>query len=153
MFSNLLKFILGVILAIAILTGSGVAVALYFMNRTFIPPAKPLFANDSPSLPETSPPATQVNNTSTPKPTPKPTPTETSTETLPPGAYRGLVTWADGLSVRSEPSLDAERIAGVAINEEVIVLENSQDQRWQKIRTQGELEGWIRIGNIQRVEE
>ncbi|MBE9197741.1 MULTISPECIES: SH3 domain-containing protein [unclassified Nodularia (in: cyanobacteria)] len=157
MFFNVLKFILGFVLAIAILTGSGVAVALYFINRTFIPPAKPLFANDSPSLQAQAPEGTEVKTTSTPTPkptpTPAPTPTPTPTDTLPPGAYRGLVTWPEGLSVRSQPSMDAERIAGVAINEELIVLEESQDKSWQKIRTQGEQEGWIKIGNIQRVEE
>ncbi|MDB9530752.1 SH3 domain-containing protein, partial [Nodularia spumigena CS-1038] len=74
------------------------------------------------------------------------------TDTLPPGAYRGRVTWPEGLSVRVEPSMDAERIAGVGVNEELIVLEESQDKNWQKIRTQGEQEGWIKIGNTERLE-
>ena len=156
MFLNLLKFILGFVLAIAILTGSGVAVALYFMNRSFIPPAKPVFANDRPSLQAETPPVTEVNNTSAPTPTPTPeptpTPTPTPTDTLPPGAYRGRVTWPEGLIVRDNPSMDGQRIGGVAVNEELIVLEDSQDQRWQKIRTAGDQEGWVRIGNTQRVE-
>ncbi|WP_414548624.1 SH3 domain-containing protein [Anabaena sp. CCY 0017] len=150
MFTNLLKFILGVILAIAILTGSGVAVALYFMNRAFMPPPKPLFANDTPALKEEAPPATEVSSASTPKPTPTPTPTPT--DELPPGAYQGRVTWPQGLSVRAEPNMDAERVAGVGANEEVIVLEESQDKNWQKIRTAGKQEGWVKIGNTERVE-
>ncbi|MBW4556474.1 MAG: SH3 domain-containing protein [Trichormus sp. ATA11-4-KO1] len=155
MLSNLLKFILGVFLAIAVLVGSGVAVALYFMNRTAIPPARPLFANDSPSSPSTAPKATEVEAkpTSTPTSTPTPTPTPTPTESLPPGAYRGSVTWSQGLSLRSEPNPDAERIGGVAFNEEIIVLEESQDKGWQKIRTENQQEGWVKIGNIQRVNE
>ncbi|AHJ29045.1 hypothetical protein NSP_27170 [Nodularia spumigena CCY9414] len=54
--------------------------------------------------------------------------------------------------MRVEPSMDAERIAGVGVNEELIVLEESQDKNWQKIRTQGEQEGWIKIGNTERLE-
>ncbi|MBE9050097.1 SH3 domain-containing protein [Nostocales cyanobacterium LEGE 11386] len=155
MLSNLLKFILGVFLAIAVLVGSGVAVALYFMNRTAIPPARPLFANDSPSSPSTTPKATEVEAkpTSTPTSTPTPTPTPTPTESLPPGAYRGSVSWSQGLSLRSEPNPDAERIGGVAFNEEIIVLAESQDKGWQKIRTANKQEGWVKIGNIQRINE
>jgi uncharacterized protein YgiM (DUF1202 family) len=56
------------------------------------------------------------------------------------------------LGVRAEPSPDAERIAGVAVNEEVIVLAESDDKKWQKIRTQNEQEGWVKVGNTERVE-
>lgn len=160
MLSGLLKFILGVFLAIAVLLGSGVAVALYFMNRSATPPPKPLFANDSPAVRNEAPPATEVkatpaaSPTPTSEPTPESTPTPTETpETLPPGAYRGRVTWPQGLIVRDQPNLDGERIAGVAVNEEIIILEESQDKNWQKIRTQGEQEGWVRRGNTEKVNE
>ncbi|MEA5581908.1 SH3 domain-containing protein [Nodularia harveyana UHCC-0300] len=150
--SNVFKFILGFLLAIAILIGSGAAVALYFMNRSLIPPDKPIFANDSPSLQNQSPQATEVKATPETTPTPTPTATPEPTEKLPPGAYRGTVTWPAGLSVRAEPSVEANSIGGVPVNEELIVLENSQDQNWQKIRTQSGQEGWVKINNIQRIE-
>lgn len=150
MLSGLLKFILGVFLAIAVLLGSGVAVALYFMNRSSNPPPRPLFANDTPSLGIAAPKATEIQASPTP---PTATPTPTPTETLPPGAYRGRVTWSQGLSVRAEPNQDAQRVAGVAFDEEVIVLEESPDKSWQKIRLQGQQEGWVRIGNTQRINE
>lgn len=158
MFSNLLKLILGLVMAIAILIGSGVTVAFYFFNRNLIPPPKPIFANDRPSLPEPAPEITEVtdvsdNNNEDVKPeTPEETPEETTEETLPEGAYRGRVTWAEGLSVRSEPSLDAPRVAGVGANEELIILAESEDKRWQKIRTQSQQEGWVRIGNTERID-
>lgn len=160
MFSNLLKFILGFFLAIAVLIGSGVAVALYFMNRTAIAPPKPIFANDSPSLHTKSPKATETeaSSTSSKEPTPSPgatpSPTESPKEPLPPGAYRGHVSWSDGLSLRTEPNQDAERIGGVGFNEKIIVLEESQDKGWQKIRVEGsKQEGWVKAGNTQKDDE
>lgn len=158
MVSGLLKFILGFFLAIAVLLGSGVAIALYFMNRTAIPPTKPIFANDQPSLQTKSPKPTAKEtkrSSSEAEPTTSPNATPSPTETsLPPGAYRGSVTWPQGLSLRAEPSQDAERIGGVGFNEKVIILEESQDKGWQKIRLESsKQEGWIKIGNTERVEE
>ncbi len=150
MLSGLLKFILGVTLAIAVLIGSGVAVALYFMNRTAIPPAKPVFSNDSPALQTKSPKATdkETASTSSASTTPK-----ESVEPLPPGAYRGRVTWSEGLSMRAEPNQDAERIGGATFNQKVIILEESKDKDWQKIRLEGgKQEGWVKSGNIERAE-
>lgn len=156
MLSSLLKLILGFFLAIAILIGSGVTVAFYFFNRNLISPPKPIFANDRPSLPQAAPEITEVSDNNvkpeTTEETVEETPEETPKETLPEGAYRGRVTWAEGLSVRSEPSLDAPRVAGVGANEELIILAESEDKRWQKIRTQSQQEGWVRIGNTERID-
>lgn len=164
MLSGLLKFILGFLLAIAVLVGSGVAVALYFMNRTSLPPARPIYANDSPTIATPNSQKTDVKTTPTSKaitsassPTPTPNPTSTPTETpavLPPGAYQGRVTWSEGLSLRAEAQQDAERVGSVAFNEKVIVLESNQEKSWVKIRTEGsKQEGWVKAGNIEKVEE
>lgn len=159
MLSGLLKFILGFLLAITVLVGSGVAVALYFMNRTSIPPARPIYANDSPAIATPASKKTEPKTTSTPKavasatPTPSATPTETP-EALPPGAYKGRVTWADGVSLRAEAQQEAERVGSVAFNEQVIVLETNQDKSWVKIRTEAsKQEGWLKIGNVEKVEQ
>jgi hypothetical protein len=153
--SSFLKLILGFTLAIAVLLGSGVTIALYFVNRTAVPPEKPMFANDNPQpkpKPET-PKATPVKATSTPKPTPKPTPTE-KPDTLPPGAYEAIVTWPQGLSIRDQPSLNANSIGGVAVNSTLIILGESQDKNWQKIRVADtDQEGWVKAGNTKRVED
>ncbi|MBN3895610.1 MAG: SH3 domain-containing protein [Nostoc sp. NOS(2021)] len=166
MLSSLTKFILGFLLAIAVLIGGGVAVALYFMNRTGIAPAKPIFSNDSPSVKAQAPkttepgggkptlkPGTQAqsspSSTSTPTESPKATP---SPKPLPSGAYRGRVSWAQGLSLRSQPNQEAERIGGVGFNQKIIVLEESEDKSWQKIRLEGsEQEGWVKAGNTEKV--
>lgn len=159
MLSSLLKLILGFFLAIAILIGSSVTVAFYFINRNLVSPPKPIFANDRPSLPQAAPEITEVTDVSdnnvkpeTTEETVEEATEEATEETLPEGAYRGRVTWPEGLSVRSEPSLDAPRVAGVGANEELIILAESQDKRWQKIRTQSQQEGWVRIGNTERID-
>ena len=164
MLTNLLKFILGFVLALAVLLGTGLTVALYFVNRTVVSPSKPIFANDHPSSqpkkPKTSPkPQSKKSATPTPKPTPKPTetPTETPTPTpkpIPPNAYTGNVTWVEGLSMRSEPNTNSPSIGGVGGNKKVIVLEESDDKKWQKIRiADTDQEGWVKAGNIQRSEQ
>lgn len=158
MFSALLKFILGILLAIAVLLGSGVVVGLYFLNRTSIPPSKPIYANDSPAVKDpdgknkTEPTPTSEAKPET-SPTPSPTPKETE-EALPKGAYRGRITWPQGVSLRSEPTQDSERVGGAAFNEKVIVLEENQDKIWKKVRVESsKIEGWTKVGNIERVDE
>jgi cytoskeletal protein RodZ len=168
MILNILKFVLGIFLALTILVGGGVAVALYFMNRTSAPPTKPIFANDSPQVRGQ---AQKVGLTekdkksgykledkpkATPKPTPKPeeSPKPEEPKSLPPGAYRARVTWEQGLSVRSQPQVDAERVGGVGFNSKVIVLQQSDDKAWQKIRIEGgEQEGWVKAGNTEKIDE
>ncbi|MBW4614327.1 MAG: SH3 domain-containing protein [Desmonostoc vinosum HA7617-LM4] len=163
MLSNLLKFILGFSLAIAVLMGTGFATALYFMNRTAIPPAKPIFANDNPQAKGKDTKQAKAETTSNPKseaqaessPTSTKSPEATpSAKPLPSGAYRGRVSWSEGLILRSEPRQEGQRIGGVAFNQKIIVLEESKDKTWQKIRIEdGEQEGWVKAGNTQKVDE
>jgi hypothetical protein len=162
MILNILKYTLGILLAIAILAGTGAATALYFMNRTSAPPAKPMFANDYPAkkqkpkvpVAKATQPGSEAKGEA-PKPTPTPTPSPEATETpkLPPGAYQARVTWNQGLIIRTQPNQDAERIGGVGFNARVIVLQQSPDNSWQKIRLEGgEQEGWVKAGNTQKVD-
>jgi hypothetical protein len=160
MFANILKFILGFILAIAVLVGGGVAVGLYFMNRATIAPNKPIFANDQPavkaSAPKTPTPKASPSPTSKAEPEATPTPSTTpeNTDKLPPGAYKARVTWSQGLSLRKDPTQNTERIGGIGFNADIIVLEESQDKIWQKIRSVGgDQEGWVKAGNTKQVDE
>lgn len=161
---NILKYTLGIFLALAILAGGGVAAALYFMNRTSAPPTKPIFANDSPAVRGEKPKPTvpkaakvaskpEAKGKASPKPTPTPKASE-SPKPLPPGAYQARVTWKQGLILRAEAKQDAERVGGIGFNSRVIVLEQSEDQVWQKIRLEdGEQEGWVKAGNTQKVDK
>jgi Bacterial SH3 domain len=159
MFVNIIKYILGIFLAIAILAGSGLATTLYFVNRTAITPPKPIYSNDKEELAKKAaknPPKTAVNTkpnaTKTPaaKPTATPTP-ESTLQPLPANAYNARVTWSKGLSLRAEPRADSESVGGVGFNAKIIVIEESADQVWQKIRIEGsDKEGWVKAGNTKK---
>ncbi|MDJ0736626.1 MAG: SH3 domain-containing protein [Nostocaceae cyanobacterium] len=174
MLVNILKYILGFILAMAVLAGSGFAAAVYIMNRTAILPEKPVFNNDKPSVKaqaqrikaqktendtSKSTSANQKPDSSQSKSKPK-KPPETakpkepakSSDELPQGAYKARVTWPQGLSIREKPSLNSQRLGGVAFNRRVIVLKISQDKAWQRIRVEGnDQEGWVKAGNTKRI--
>ncbi|BCL35396.1 SH3 domain-containing protein [Nostoc sp. MS1] len=157
MFSALLKFILGILLAIAVLLGGGVAVGLYFFNRTSMPPSKPMFANDNPLPKDSDSKQKKTEATPTAEATPEasatPTPTEKAEE-LPKGAYRGKITWPQGVSLRSQPNQDSERVGGAGLNEKIIVLEESPDKVWKKVRVESsKIEGWTKVGNLEKVEQ
>jgi hypothetical protein len=78
--------------------------------------------------------------------------TKPETEDLPAGAYQAKVTWSTGLSLRSEPSTDAERIGGVDYNAELIILSTSNDNQWQKVRVPSSgQEGWVKSGNVEKI--
>jgi len=159
-FSGIVKFLIGFVIAIGLLAGAGVAGALYFITKLTSPPEKPIFVNEKnankvkPVAAKTQPPvastpkATEVStNTNTPS-------SETKEKPLEPGAYKGQVIWSSGLSLRDNPSSDSEKIGGVGYNEVVVVLSESDDKRWVKIRSEdGTSEGWVKSRNIKRVEE
>ncbi len=147
----LVKLLLGVILAIAILMGAGVATALYFMFKVTTPPPKPIFANDKSSVTQRSPDSKTAKRTPLPvKPSATPTSTDSS-KPLEAGAYKARVTWSQGLSLRSEPNLDSERTGSAAYNQLIVVLGESVDKNWQRVRLEdGGQEGWIKVGNIKK---
>ena len=158
------KFVLGVSLAIAITLGGGVLVGLYFMYRFTTHPPKPVFPNEKVTAkvknsPQATTAASQTGATP-PKPseakpseTPKPSET-TAAKPLPPGTYKARVNWSQGLSLRGGPNTEAERVGGLEYNQQVIILEESADKNWQKVRlADGELEGWIKAGNIERIQQ
>lgn len=146
--SGLAKFLIGFILAIALLMGGGVAAAMYFMYKVTIHPPKPVFANEKPTVKAQGKPSSATakrSATSTPSETSSPKPLE-------PGAYKARVTWSQGLSLRSEPNLDAERIGSVAYNQQIVVLTESADKTWQRIRLEdSEQNGWVKAGNTERL--
>lgn len=152
--SSLVKLLLGVILAIAILMGGGVATALYFMFKVTTPPPKPIFANDKPSVKSQPSPDSKTAKRaplSAKQPSATPSSSDSSSKPLEPGAYKARVTWSEGLSLRAEPNLDAERTGSAAYNQLIVVLGESADKNWQRVRlADGEQEGWIKAGNIKK---
>lgn len=152
--ANLAKFILGVSLAIAIMISGSIVGGLYFMYQVTARPPKPVFTNER----ATTKAASSPSGTTAPKPvfssqsSAQLTPSkDASLKPLEPGAYRARVNWEQGLSLRSDPNMDAERVGGLEHQQQIVVLEESADKNWQRVRlADGEQEGWIKAGNIER---
>lgn len=125
------------------------AAALYFAAKLTATPERPVFPNDKKVV--------QIANAK-PRSTPKASPVSESSDTpspkpLEPGAYRALVTQPIGLILRDSANRDANRIGGVGYNEKVVVLEDSPDKEWQRIRVEdGNREGWVKGGNTEKVD-
>lgn len=152
--SGIFKFILGFLVGIIFLAFCGVGAAYYFWTRLSITPAKPIFAEEqqkkSPTLKKAS-----FTQSSKPKLRSQPTltPSQSPSPELPPGAYKARVTWPEGLSLRDAPNFESNRIGGVAANQELLVLKQSDDGRWQQVRVvEGNQEGWIKAGNTAKSE-
>lgn len=154
--SSLAKLLIGLILAITILIGGGAATALYLMYKVTTPPPKPVFANEKATIKAQRPHSSTIERptVSAAKPSATPTPSSSpSPKPLEPGAYQARITWDQGLLLRSEPNLDSERIGGVSYNQQIVVLEESADKTWQRIRLEDtEQEGWVKAGNTERIE-
>lgn len=154
---GLVKFVTGILVAIALLFVAGGSAARYVMTRLSALPPKPIFpeerisAEGSGTPPESAeaiaPPA---NEETAPTPPPAPEPEE---EALPEGAFRARIVQPIGMVLRQGPSAETTRIGGIDYNERVIVLSESSDG-WQNVRLAGSgVEGWIKSGNTERVED
>lgn len=148
---NLFKFLLGFLLALVLLGLGGYAAAQYLMlkfNASL--PERPIFSEEQPkesskpakATAASAPAASPSPEAASPSPSPKP---------LEPGAYTARVTWSEGLVLRGAPGIDGEPIGGVDYNEQVVVIEDSADKQWQRIRIEGsDREGWVKAGNLSR---
>lgn len=150
MMSKISQFVLGFVLAIALLFLAGAGLTRYMLTRLATPPPRPSFTNDpspSPAAQAASPdalasPSPVTSSPSLASPSPSPSP---------PAGYQARVTQPIGLRVRQEPSADAATVGGVEYNQEVTVLEDSSDGGWQKIRLTSGTQGWVKSGNTTRI--
>ncbi|MDY6806737.1 MAG: SH3 domain-containing protein, partial [Cyanobacteriota bacterium] len=137
-FYGFFKFLVGVILAVLLLAGASVAAVLYFAAKLSTLPEKPVFPNEQPTVENVAQVQSSASN---------------SNNGLEPGAYRALVVEPIGLILRDTPTRDAVRIGGISYNEEVIVLEETADKRWQRVRVNdgGDRVGWVSGGNTEPI--
>ncbi|BAU67004.1 SH3 type 3 domain protein [Stanieria sp. NIES-3757] len=165
--SVIFQFILGFMLGIIMITGTAVGLGFYYVSKMSVDPPKPVFSEEKAQSPsetqtEAKQPATSPDETTQANSEPQATPTEEKQKPkaeekeeeleLPPNAYKARVTWEQGLSLREEPDLNAVRVGGVEHNAEIIILEESQDQQWQRVRLPwSDQEGWVKAGNVERI--
>jgi uncharacterized protein YgiM (DUF1202 family) len=151
-FLGLSKLILGVAIALILLSMAGVATARYFMGRLSVLPPKPLYGDEMPvPAPEANPETVAEPAV---EPPPEPAPVEPPPEpALEPGAYNATVVQPIGLVMREGPGVEFPQVGGVDVNEAVVVLEEPADQSWVKVRvvSNGQ-EGWVKAGNTRRAE-
>jgi uncharacterized protein YgiM (DUF1202 family) len=148
---GLTKLMMGVSLALVLLSLTGVATARYFMAKLSVLPPRPVFENDvvaEPSVSTETPPPPQ------PEAAPPQPEANTPSAENPPGSYQAIVVQPIGLVMRSGPGPEHQQLGGVDYNEQVLVLETSPDERWIKIRVGGSgQEGWVKAGNTQNLNE
>lgn len=143
--SKITKFLLGSTLGLVIVVGAVLGVGYLLIRQFSAPPPKPIFANDPESVKNPGAAA------SAPDAQPAPSPAA-SVSPAPADGYSARVTYPEGLVLRDAPNADAAQIGGIDYNQEVIVLEETEDQEWQRVRLASSEEGWIRAGNVERIE-
>jgi hypothetical protein len=151
--SKISQFVLGFVLAIALLFLAGAGLTRYMLTRLATSPPRPSFTNDPSPSPAakasspvaSSPVASPASPVASPSPSPIPSPSPS------PIGYRARVTQLIGLKVRQEPNADAATVGGVEYNQEITILEDSPDGGWQKIQIAGGTAGWIKSGNTTKV--
>lgn len=156
--SGLLQFMLGFVMGVAILVGGATAVAYMLLSGMNSNPPKPVFTEEKKEETKeekAAKPQAEVKESPTaapaPKASPKPSPEETKRETKSEG-YQARVTWQSGLSLRSQPTSESTRLGGLDYNTKVSVVGTSSDGQWHRVRLSDGREGWIKAGNISRVE-
>lgn len=169
--SATVQFILGFLLGVTLIAGlSASAIFLYYRKMSTLP-EKPVFSDspsaqelelnttDSTTIPDESPQSSVSQNEAKRAAEANTAATLEETEVvsepeLPPNAYRAVVTWPQGLSLRAEPNNNAGRVGGIYVDDQIIILEDSADGQWQKVRVPGSnQEGWVKAGNTKRISE
>jgi uncharacterized protein YgiM (DUF1202 family) len=154
--SDLAKVFSGFLIAIAIVIGGGFFAAQHLIAQFTAPPPKPTFPNDQPSAPIKPLPTVPPAQPAAVKPTPQPSPSPSAKPSPKPSevaGYPARITQSQGLNVRQSPGRDAARVGGVDYNQRVVVLEDSPDKEWQRVRIEGsDVEGWIKSGYTERVD-
>ncbi|MBE9068883.1 SH3 domain-containing protein [Leptolyngbya cf. ectocarpi LEGE 11479] len=148
---GLIKFVLGVAIALFVISLAGVATARYFLTQLSTLPERPVYDNDAPvaDAAEGTAENTAEQKPAAPAQAADATPPETE-EAAPDALYEVVVTYGAGLLLRTGAGADSETIGGIDYDETVEVLEESG--RWYKVRTSSGTEGWIKgQGNTQKL--
>ncbi len=156
--SGFFQFIIGFTLGIILLAGGGAAAGYLFLSNLSGSPTRPVFPEE---IPEVEPPSEEVEEgqiapeaEAEPEATSEAEPEATSPEQeLEAGSYKARVNWSEGLSLRSDPNANAQRVGGVAYNRELVVLEESADGEWLKVRhPNADGFAWMKSGNIEKID-
>jgi len=146
---NILQLLIGIALGLALIAGGSLAAGYYVFTKLTIVPQRPIFTEEKPKQPVAKSPSAAPAPAKSPIGPPSPaSPSPAETETA---LYKGVINWSEGLILRDAPGSTAPRIGSVAYNQQVLVLEESPDQNWQRVKivATGKT-GWIKAGNIDK---
>jgi hypothetical protein len=149
----ILRTFTGLIIALLILSTGGYFVARHLVTQLTAKPPRPAFPNDDPNYLKKvgKKPTGKADLKAAPDAKEAKSTKEKEAKPLPPGAFEGKVKQPIGLMVRDTPEMSAGASGGVDYNERITVLEASSDGAWQKIRYGSNREGWVKGGNIEKV--
>ena len=162
---GLSKFVLGIILAMLIMSIAGLSMARFFMTRMVELPERPTYQNDLPEAdrPNDAAAAPERDETGAPKAVvaeagevdepeaeaePEPEEVEEDDDALPEGEYRATVNQPVGLILRDGPGTSYAQIGGLDYQESMIVF--AEDSGWLNVELSGGRTGWIKDGNVDR---
>lgn len=161
---GILKFVTGVLVALALLFVGGAAAARYIITRLTSPPPKPVFAEEQVSQSSDSVAPNRSGDQASSNPQGESSePLQVFTDPVEPESEapqaeqaerdaNARITQPIGMVLRQGPSQDTTQIGGLYYNDEVILLGTSSDGQWQQIRLPGSgVEGWIKAGNTERL--
>lgn len=155
------QFILGFVIGISLIAGVTGSLVFAYYRQMSVLPKKPVF----PESVESSPSEEEIDSATAIEPLesninleeavaeiPEPEPEPEPQLELPPNSYYATVTWPQGLSLRAEPSIDADRIGGIEFESKIIILEASNDGKWQLVMLPwNQQQGWVKGGNTKKV--
>ncbi|PZO12160.1 MAG: SH3 domain-containing protein [Leptolyngbya foveolarum] len=151
---GLSKFVLGIILAMLIMSIAGLAMARFFMTRMVELPERPTYDSELPEADRPNPTASDSEaSLTTPKvvvseaakPEEKP---KNEEEALQSGEYKATVNQSVGLILRDGPGPDYGQIGGIEYQQSMVVV--AEDNGWLKVKLSNGQTGWIKDGNISR---
>jgi Bacterial SH3 domain len=141
---GLLKFFIGFCLGIIILAGGAGLTAYYFFTKSSVIPPRPTFPEEIEKKDKSAGKNQNKNSSNNNK--------NNNSPNKESGLYKGKIIPEQGVSLREKPTTDSNRVGGIAGNATVVVLEESEDKRWLKIRNdQGYQVGWIRSRSLEKL--
>ena len=150
---GLSKFVLGIILAMLIMSIAGLAMARFFMTRMVELPERPTYENDLPEAdrPKPTAPTAKVEEDEGPQAvvgeTEKSEEKPKAEDALKAGEYKATVNQPVGLILRDGPGADYAQIGGLEYQQSMTVI--AEDNGWLQITSNGQ-KGWIKDGNTSR---
>ena len=158
---GLSKFVLGIILAMLVMSIAGLSMARFFMTRMVELPERPTYENDLPESerPRAAAVETERDEEGAPvaitaeeaeaerEEAPEPEPEETEDD-LPEGEYRATVNQPVGLILRDGPGTSYAQIGGLDYQESMIVF--AEEDGWLNVELSNGRTGWIKDGNVDR---